>query len=57
MHKGAILDVYFVRSLRIAIHAGLPADSRERSAGRLPTGSDARDDPAVTHNSFGLLVF
>ena len=49
MHKGAILDVHFVRSWRIAIHAGLAADSRERSAGRLPAGSDARNDPAVMH--------
>jgi hypothetical protein len=57
MHKGAILDVHFVRSLRIAIHAGLAADSRERSAVRLRAGSDGRDDPAVTHKPFDLLVF
>jgi hypothetical protein len=48
MHKGAILDVHFVRSLRIAIHAGPKAGSRYRSARRLPAGSDKRSDPAVT---------
>jgi hypothetical protein len=49
MHKGAILDVHFVRSSRIAIHAGRAADSRERIARRLPAGSDGRNDPAVAH--------
>lgn len=56
MHKGAILDVHLVRSLRIAIHAGLPADSRKRSAGRLPARSDVRNDPAVMQRLVGLLV-
>ena len=49
MHKGTILDVHIVRSLRIVIHAGLPADSRARIARRLPAGSDERNDPAVAH--------
>ena len=56
MHKGAILDVHIVRSLRIAIHAGLKADSRRRSAPRLPTGSGKRSDPAVTLRAVSLQV-
>ena len=56
MHKGAILDVHIVRSLRIAIHAGLNADSRRRSAHRLSAGNDKRSDPAVTLRSVGLRV-
>jgi len=56
MHKGAILDVHFVRSLRIAIHARLKADSRRRGARRLSAGCDERNDPAVTLRSVGLLV-
>ena len=56
MHKGAILDVHIVRSLRIAIHsAGLEADGRRHSARRLPTGSDEHHDPAVTLRWVGLL--
>jgi hypothetical protein len=56
MHKGAILNVHFVRSLRIAIHAGPKAGSRYRSARRLPAGGDKRSDPTVTLGSVGLLV-
>jgi hypothetical protein len=56
MHKGAILDVHIVRSLRIAIHAGLKADSRRRGSHGLPAGSDKRGDPAVTLWSVGLQV-
>ena len=56
MHKGAILDVHIVRSLRIAIHAGREADSTARSARRLSAGSDGRDDLAVALWWFGLLV-
>ena len=56
MHKGAILDVHIVRSLRIAIHAGLKADSRRRNARRLSAGNDKRSDPAVTLRSVGLRV-
>ena len=56
MHKGAILDVHIVRSLRIAIHAGLKAGSRRRSARRLSAGNDKRRDPAVTLRSVGLVV-
>ena len=48
MHKGAILDVHIVRSLRIAIHAGLAADGRHGTR-RLPAGSDERNDPAGAH--------
>jgi len=56
MHKGAILDVHIVRSLRIAIHAGLKADSRRRSARRISAGNDKRSDPAVTLRFVGLRV-
>jgi hypothetical protein len=56
MHKGAILDVHIVRSGRIGIHAGLAADSRRRSARRMPAGSEKHRDPAVTLRSVGLLV-
>jgi hypothetical protein len=56
MHKGAILDVHVVRSLRIGIHAGFTADSRRRSARRWPRGSDKQRDLAVTLRSVGLLV-
>ena len=52
MHKGAILDVHIVRSLRIAIHAGRTADS----ARRLPTGNGERGDAMVTLASVFLLV-
>jgi hypothetical protein len=56
MHKGAILDVHIVRSLRIAIHsAGLQADGSRHSARRLPAGSDEHRDPAVTLALIGLL--
>jgi len=55
MHKGAILDVHIVRSLRIAFHAGLKGDSRCRSARRSSAGNDKRSDPAVTLRSVGLL--
>ena len=54
MHKGAILDVHIVRSLRIAIHAGLAADGRHGTR-RLPAGSDEHRDPAVTLRLVGLL--
>jgi hypothetical protein len=56
MHKGAILDVHIVRSLRIAIHAGRSADSARRSARRLPTGNGERGDAMVTLASVFLLV-
>jgi hypothetical protein len=56
MHKGAILDVHIVRSLRIAIHAGRKADSARRSACCLPEGSNERGDLAVTLPSVLLLV-
>ena len=56
MHKGAILDVHIVRSLRIAIHAGRTADSARRSARRLPTGNGERGDAMVTLASVFLLV-
>ena len=56
MHKGAILDVHIARSLRIAIHAGLKADSRRRNARRLSAGNDKRSDLAVTLRSVGLVV-
>jgi hypothetical protein len=56
MHKGAILDVHIVRSLRIAIHAGRKADSRRSGARRMQVCSDKRSDPAVTLRSVGLLV-
>lgn len=56
MHKGAILDVHIVRSLRIANHAGLKADGRQCCARRLPAGSDKRSDPAVTLRSVSLQV-
>jgi hypothetical protein len=55
MHKGAILDVHIVRSLRIAIHAGLEADGRRHSARRLPAGSDEHRDHAVTLRLVDLL--
>jgi hypothetical protein len=55
MHKGAILDVHIVRSLRIAIHAGAKADSLKRSARRLTDGGK-RGDPAVTLRFVSLLV-
>jgi hypothetical protein len=48
MHKGAILDVHIVRSLRIAIHPGRTADSARRAARCLPRGSSERGDLAVT---------
>jgi hypothetical protein len=48
MHKGAILDVHIVRSLRIAIHAVRKADGARRSARRLPAGSDEHGDATVT---------
>src|SRR5580692_3247510 len=58
MHKGAILDVHIVRSLRIAIHsAGLQADGRRHSTRRLPAGSDEHRDPAVTLALVGFLDF
>ena len=56
MHKGAILDVRIVRSLRIAIHAGRTADSARRSARRLPTGNGERGDAMVTLASVFLVV-
>jgi hypothetical protein len=56
MHKGAILDVHIVRSLRIAIHAGRKADSARRSARRLPAGSDEHSDAKVTLRSVLWLV-
>jgi len=56
MHKGAILDVHIVRSLRIAIHsAGLQAEGRRHSTRRLPAGSDEHRDPAVTLALIGFL--
>ena len=56
MHKGAILDVHIVRSLRTAIHsAGLQADGRRHSTRRLPAGSDEHRDPAVTLALVGFL--
>jgi hypothetical protein len=55
MHKGAILDVHIVRSLRIAIHsAGLEACG-PHSTRRLPAGSDEHRDPAVTLALIGFL--
>jgi hypothetical protein len=48
MHKGAILDVHIVRSLRIAIHAGRTVDSARRAARCLPRDSNERGDLAVT---------
>jgi hypothetical protein len=54
MHKGAILDVHIVRSLRIAIHAGCTADSAR--ARRLPAGSDEHGDAGVTPRSVLWLV-
>jgi hypothetical protein len=56
MHKGAILDVHIVRSLRIAIHAGHEADSRRSGTCRMQVCSDKRRDPAVTLRSVGLRV-
>jgi hypothetical protein len=56
MHKGAILDVHIVRSLRIAIHAGRAADSARRSACCLPEGSNGRRDLAATLPSVLWLV-
>jgi hypothetical protein len=56
MHKGAILDVHIVRSLRIANHAGRAADCPRRSARRLPAGSRERGDAMVTLASVLLLV-
>ena len=56
MHKGAILDVHIVRSLRIANHAGRSADSARRGAHRLPTGNGERGDAMVTLASVLLLV-
>jgi hypothetical protein len=55
MHKGAILDVHTVRSLQIAIRAGVNPDSRRRSARRLLAGNDKRGDPAVALRSIDLL--
>ena len=56
MHKGAILDVHIVRSLRIAIHAGRTADSARARARRLPAGSDVHGDAGVTLRSVLWLV-
>lgn len=56
MHKGAILDVHVVRSLRIAIHAGRTTGSRRRNARRLATGNDKRSDAMVTRRLVNLLV-
>jgi hypothetical protein len=56
MHKGAILDVHIVRSLRIAIHAGRAADSARGRACRLQAGSDKHGDAGVTLRSALLLV-
>jgi hypothetical protein len=56
MHKGAILDVHIVRSLRIAIHACLAADGGRRGARRLPADSGEHGDPAATRRLVGLLA-
>jgi hypothetical protein len=56
MHKGAILDVHFVRSLRIAIYAGRKADSARARARRLPAGSGTHGDAEVTLRSVLRLV-
>jgi hypothetical protein len=56
MHKGAILNVHIVRSLRIAIHAGRKADSARARACRLPAGNDEHGDAGVTLRSVLWLV-
>jgi hypothetical protein len=56
MHKDAILGVHIVQSLRIAIHAGRKADSRQRGARRRPAGSDTHGDLAAALRLIDLLV-
>jgi hypothetical protein len=56
MHKGAILDVHIVRSLRIAIHAGRTVDSERGAARCLPRGGNERGDLAVALASVLLQV-
>jgi hypothetical protein len=56
MHKGAILDVHSVRSLRIAIHACLAAGETRRGARHVPAGGEAHRYLAATRRLTGWLV-